>query len=93
MRLETIPSIGIIGGTAIATTVTDATMFRSGRDFAAWIGLMPRQNSTRSKQKLGPICKQGDPICASSSSALMRRCNEPCRTQISIGGRGHGKLW
>jgi transposase len=61
MRLETIPGIGIIGATAIAATVTDATMFRSGRDFAAWIGLVPRQNSTGGKQKLGPICKQGDP--------------------------------
>jgi transposase len=41
MRLQTIPDIGIIGATAIAATVTDATMFRSGRDFAAWIGLVP----------------------------------------------------
>ena len=60
MRLETIPGIGIIGATAIAATVTDATMFRSGRDFAAWIGLVPRQKSTGGKQKLGPISKQGD---------------------------------
>src|SRR5262249_22785205 len=34
--------------------------FRSGRDFAAWIGLVPRQNSTGGKPKLGPISKQGD---------------------------------
>ena len=59
-RLLTIPGIGIIGATAIADTVTDPKAFRSGRDFAAWIGLVPRQDSTGGKQKLGPISKQGD---------------------------------
>jgi transposase len=59
-RLETIPGIGVIGATAIAATVTEPTVFRSGRDFAAWIGLVPRQDSTGGKQKLGPISKQGD---------------------------------
>jgi transposase len=50
-RLETIPGIGIIGATAIVATVADPTVFRSGRDFAAWIGLVPRQDSTGGKQK------------------------------------------
>jgi transposase len=59
-RLETIPGIGVIGATAIAATVVDPTVFRSGRDFAAWIGLVPREDSTGGKQKLGPISKQGD---------------------------------
>jgi transposase len=59
-RLETIPGIGVIGATAIDATVTDPKAFRSGRDFAAWIGLVPRQDSTGGKQKLGPISKQGD---------------------------------
>jgi len=59
-RLETIPGIGFVGATAIAATVTDPTAFQSGRDFAAWIGLVPRQDSTGGKQKLGPISKQGD---------------------------------
>jgi transposase len=59
-RLETIPGIGVIGATAIAATVVDPTVFRSGRDLAAWIGLVPRQDSTGGKQKLGPISKQGD---------------------------------
>jgi transposase len=59
-RLRSIPGIGLIGATAIAATVTDPTAFRSGRDFAAWIGLVPRQDSTGGKQKLGPISKQGD---------------------------------
>jgi len=59
-RLESIPGIGIIGASAIAATVTDPSAFRSGRDFAAWIGLVPRQDSTGGKHKLGPISKQGD---------------------------------
>ena len=59
-RLETIPGIGFVGATAIDATVTDPKAFRSGRDFAAWIGLVPRQDSTGGKQKLGPISKQGD---------------------------------
>jgi transposase len=59
-RLMSIPGIGIIGASAIAATVTDPKAFRSGRDLAAWIGLVPRQDSTGGKQKLGPISKQGD---------------------------------
>jgi transposase len=59
-RLETVPGIGIVGATAITATVTNPKAFRSGRDFAAWIGLVPRQDSTGGKQKLGPISKQGD---------------------------------
>lgn len=59
-RLETVPGIGVIGATAIAATVADPTAFKSGREFAAWIGLVPRQSSTGGKQKLGGISKQGD---------------------------------
>ena len=59
-RLQTIPGIGVIGATAIAATVSDPKVFRSGRDLAAWIGLVPREGSTGGKQKLGPISKQGD---------------------------------
>jgi len=59
-RVETIPGIGVLGATAIVASVPDPTIFRSGRDFAAWIGVVPRQDSTGGKQKLGPISKQGD---------------------------------
>jgi transposase len=59
-RLETIPGIGVIGATAIAATVPDPKVFRSGRDLAAWIGLVPREGSTGGKQRLGPTSKQGD---------------------------------
>ena len=58
-RLEGIPGIGVIGATAIAATVTDPKAFHSGRELAAWIGLVPRQNSTGGKERLGGISKQG----------------------------------
>jgi len=59
-RLETIPGIGPISATALAATITDPSVFRSGRELAAWIGLVPRQNSTGGKERLGRISKQGD---------------------------------
>lgn len=59
-RLATIPSIGPLTASAIAATVPDATLFRSGREFAAWLGLVPGQNSTGGKTRLGPITKKGD---------------------------------
>ena len=59
-RLATIPGIGPIIASALAASVPDATAFRSGRDLAAWIGLVPRQNCSGGKERLGPISKQGD---------------------------------
>jgi transposase len=59
-RLETIPGIGFITATALAATVHDARAFRSGRQFAAWLGLVPRQNSSGGKERLGGISKMGD---------------------------------
>jgi transposase len=59
-RLATIPSIGLIAATALTATITDPSAFKSGRDLAAWIGLVPRQNSTGGKERLGRITKQGD---------------------------------
>jgi transposase len=59
-RLETIPGIGIITASALAATITDPSSFRSGRQLAAWIGLVPRQSGTGGKVRLGHISKQGD---------------------------------
>ena len=59
-RLETIPGIGVITASALAASVSDPSVFKSGRELAAWIGLVPRQNSTGGKQRLGRISKQGD---------------------------------
>src|SRR4030081_3713077 len=79
-RLETIPGMGVIGATAIAATVPDPKIFRSGRDFAAWIGLVPRQDSTGGKQKLGAISKQGDRylrrILIVGAHSVVRRAKE-----------------
>jgi transposase len=59
-RLATIPGIGPIIATAIAATVAEPSSFRSGREFAAWLGLVPRQNSTGGKNRLGGISKRGN---------------------------------
>lgn len=59
-RLAKIPGIGPLIASAIVATVADASVFRSGREFAAWLGLVPRQNSTGGKQRLGRITHQGD---------------------------------
>src|SRR6266576_1178443 len=59
-RLASIPGIGPIIATAIATTVADPKVFRSGREFAAWLGLVPRQNSTGGKTRLGGLTKRGN---------------------------------
>ena len=59
-RLETIPGIGFITATAITATVTDPSHFKSARQFAAWLGLVPRQNSSGGKDRLGRISKMGN---------------------------------
>jgi len=59
-RLETIPGIGFITATALAATVGDAKVFRSGRQFAAWLGLVPKQHSSGGKDRMGGISKMGD---------------------------------
>jgi transposase len=59
-RLATIPGVGIITATALSATVTDPTAFRSGREFAAFLGLVPRQNSSGGKERLGRVSKMGD---------------------------------
>ena len=59
-RLATIPGIGPIGASALAASVTDPHQFKSGRQFAAWLGLTPLQKSSGGKERLGRISKMGD---------------------------------
>jgi len=59
-RLEEIPGIGPIVATALVAEVGDWKAFSSGRNLAAWIGLVPRQHSTGGKDRLGGISKQGN---------------------------------
>ena len=59
-RLDEIPGVGPVLATALVGSVADPKAFRSGRDFSAWIGLVPKQHSSGGKDKLGSISKQGD---------------------------------
>ncbi len=59
-RLADIPGVGPLIATALVASIPDAHAFRSGRDLAAWIGLVPRQNSTGGKERLGKISKAGN---------------------------------
>lgn len=59
-RLDAIPGVGPALATALVASVPDPKTFRSGRDFSAWIGLVPKQHSSGGREKLGSISKQGD---------------------------------
>jgi len=59
-RLDEIPGVGPALATALIASVADPRIFRSGRDFSAWVGLVPKQRSSGGKDKLGSISKQGD---------------------------------
>jgi len=59
-RLDAIPGVGPALATALVASVANPKAFRSGRDFSAWIGLVPKQNSSGGKDRLGSISKRGD---------------------------------
>ncbi len=59
-RLEAIPGVGPLIASALVASIPDPTIFRSGRDMSAWIGLVPKQNSTGGKARLGSITKAGN---------------------------------
>jgi transposase len=59
-RLDDIPGVGPTLATALIASIADPKVFRSGRDFSAWIGLVPKQNSSGGKDRLGNISKRGD---------------------------------
>ena len=59
-RLDAIPGVGPMLATALVASVADPKVFRSGRNFSAWIGLVPKQHSSGGKDRLGSISKQGD---------------------------------
>ena len=76
-RLATIPGIGPLIATAIVATVPDPKVFRSGREFAAWLGLVPRQKSTGGRPRLGRISRLGDKyirqlLIVGAQTALLR---------------------
>lgn len=59
-RLTAIPGVGVITATALVATIGNASQFRSARQLAAWLGLVPRQHSSGGKERLGRISKRGD---------------------------------
>jgi transposase len=79
-RLAAIPGVGVITATAIAATVMDPDQFRSGRQFAAWLGLTPRRHSAGGKTRLGGISKQGDRylrrLLVVGATAVMRHAKD-----------------
>ena len=79
-RLTAIPGLGIITATAIAATVTDPDQFRSGRQFAAWLGLTPQRVSTGAGQRRRHLQRRGLDTCAgwfvARAKAVITRHNE-----------------
>ena len=72
-RLDEIPGVGPVLATALIASVADPKTFRSGRDFSAWIGLVPKQRSSGGRDKLGSISKQGDRYLRSIIPAIRSR--------------------
>jgi transposase len=75
-RIATIPGVGPIGSSMLSMKAPPPETFRSGRDFAAWLGLTPKDHSTGGRQRLGGITKAGDSILRSTlivgATALLR---------------------
>jgi len=87
-RLAAIPSVGPIGAMVMAAKIGDAHRFRSGRDFAAFIGLTPKDHTTAGRKRLGGITRAGDEMLRSymicGATAVIRQLKR---------GRGHNSLW
>ena len=85
-RLMTIPGIGPLIATALATLAPPPEHFRQARDFAAWLGLTPRQHSTGGKQRLGTTTKMGERslrrlLILGANSVVIKRCTNPMAQQ------------
>jgi transposase len=87
-RLTQVPGIGPIGATALAMKAPDPRLFRSGRHFAAWIGLTPKDHSTAGKTRLGKITRAGDEMLRSVLVAGATAVIQQARR-----GRGHPSPW
>ena len=85
-RLRQIPGIGPLVATAIVASIGNGAAFRKGREFAAWLGLLPNQRSTGGKAKLGAISKRGNcylrKILIHGARAVVLRCK---RDRIAMG--------
>src|SRR3954452_1389744 len=89
LRLATIPGVGVIAATALAASVSEPERFRSGRQFAASLGLTPLQNSSGGKEKMGRISKMGDRylrrlLVVGMTSLVRRARTAPCSVDPRI---------
>jgi transposase len=79
-RLAAIPGVGPLTASALVAAIPDPKTFRSGRDLSAWIGLVPKQNSTGGKERLGSISKAGDrylrQLLVTGAMAVIRRARK-----------------
>ena len=82
-RLGEIPGVGPLIATALVASIPDPHVFKSGRDLAAWIGLVPKQSSTGGKERLGHISKAGNRylrmLLVAGALSVIRRVRRPCR--------------
>ena len=91
-RLMTVPGIGPLIATAIATLAPPPESFRKARDFSAWLGLVPRQHSTGGKQRLGATTKMGEHslrrllIIGANSVIIKRHVHAAARPATWLGG-------
>jgi transposase len=84
-RLLQVPGIGPITATALSATVVDPTSFKSAREFAAWIGLVPRQHSSGGHERLGRITKMGHAylrrlLISGAQAVLLQAARNPAAT-------------
>ena len=87
-RLAKIPSIGLIGATALVMKAPDPRLYPSGRHFAAWIGLTPKDHSTAGKTRIGKITRAGDEMLRSVLVA-----GATSVIQQAMKGRGRPSPW
>jgi transposase len=87
-RLAKIPGVGPIGATGLVMKVSDPRAFPSGRHFAAWLGLTPKDHSTAGKTRLGKITRAGDErlrsVLVAGATAVIQQARH---------GRGHPSPW
>ncbi len=90
-RLMTIPGVGPVVATALVALAPAASTFRRGRDFAAWLGLVPRQHSSGGKERLGRTTKMGERslrrlLIIGASSATKAAARDPSRASAWLAG-------
>lgn len=92
-RLMTIPGVGPVVATALAALAPPASTFRRGRDFAAWLGLTPKQHSSGGKERLGRTSKMGERslrrlLILGASSAAKAAARDGSRASSPACGQG-----